>query len=154
MQPNHSKSAEQNQSVPINLAAEQTVLGALIENDRLLTEVISDGLRCEHFALSDHRRIFEAIVTLQGRHEPIDYITVAEQLGNRQEDYVLIGSLVHGVVFDDEEHVLHHATIVRRKWRLRALLKIAEWLTASINETADPESLSAQTINKIQSAAL
>jgi replicative DNA helicase len=139
---------------PASLPAEQTVLGALIENDRLLAEVVSEGLRREHFTLSDHRRIFEAIVTLQGRHEPIDYITVAEQLGNRQEDYVLIGSLVHGVVFDDEEHVLHHATIVRRKWRLRALLKIAEWLTASVNETADPESLSAQAIDKIQSAAL
>src|SRR2546425_6309419 len=126
--------------LPTNLAAERVVLGVLIEEDELLPEVIATGLKVDDFSVSDHQRIFRAMLSLREKKCPVDYITVAEQLGNRQEDYVVIGSLVHGVVIDDD-HLFHHVAIVRRKARQRSLLKLAEWISESVNETTDPDSV-------------
>jgi len=151
-QGNRSNSPPQNQPIPISLPAERSVLGALIEDDSLLPEVIAAGLRAEDFALSDHRRVFTAILFLCEQKSPVDYITVTEQLGNRQEDYVLAGSLIHGVVLH-EDHVLHHVAIVRRKARLRALLRIAEWITRVVADSADPDALIEQTIAKLEAVA-
>jgi|SRR5579864_66028 len=137
---------------PINLPAERSVLGALIEDDSLLPEVVSVGLRPEHFALSDHRSVFNAMLALRSRLTPIDYVTVAEELGNRQEHYVLVGSLIQGVIVHPE-HVLHHVAIVQKKARLRALLGLAEWIMRVVDDAADPDALIEQAIAKLDAMA-
>jgi replicative DNA helicase len=124
--------------LPANLAAERVVLGALIEDDGLLPEVLETGLQPEDFLLSDHHRIFRVVLALGQENAPVDYITVAEQLGNRPEDYVAVASLVDGLVID-RDHVIHHAKTVRRKARLRALLRIGEWISAAVTEASDPD---------------
>ncbi|HKF02647.1 MAG TPA: DnaB-like helicase N-terminal domain-containing protein [Candidatus Sulfotelmatobacter sp.] len=128
---------------PANLPAERCVLGAIIEDDSLWDEVIASGLCRRHLFLDDHRHVFGAIERLKARNAPVDYISVAEELGNRAQDYVLIASLVHGVVVQ-EDHVRHHAAIVRKKSCLRALLKMGEWITTSVTETSDPDLLTKQ----------
>lgn len=138
-----------NPTIPTNLPAERVVLGVLIEEDELLPEVLATGLRADDFVLSDHQRIFRAMLALREKNCPVEYITVAEKLGNRQEDYVVIASLVHGVVIHDD-HLFHHVAIVRRKSRLRSLLKLAEWISESVNETTDPDSLIEQISTRIE----
>jgi replicative DNA helicase len=133
---------------PISLPAERSVLGALIEDDSLLDEVIEIGLRPEHFALSDHRRVFEVMCTLNAQHRPIDYVTVAEQLGNRREHYVLVSSLIQGVIIH-ADHVTHHARIIMRKARLRSLLRLAEWIFRVVDDTANPDALVEEAIGKL-----
>ncbi len=135
--------AEQTLKIPTNLAAERVVLGALIEDDGLLPEVLDVGLSAEDFLLSDHQRVFRAVLALREKHCPVDYITVAEELGNQNADYVLIASLVHGVVVH-ENHVLHHVQIVRRKARLRALLKLGEWISTAVTEGSEPDQVVAE----------
>src|SRR6266496_4160559 len=115
-------------ALPTNIAAELRVLGALIEDDGLVHDI---GLSVDDFVLSDHRRIFWAIVALHARDCPVDLFTAIEELGNSQEDYVVVASLVHGVVLH-EDHTHNHAAIIRKKTRLRSLLKIAEWITESV----------------------
>ena len=137
---------------PSNLSAERCVLGALIEDAALLPELLASGLRIQHFYLSDHRRVFDAIQRLTERAVPIDYVSVAEQLGNRQDDYICIAGLVHGVVLNDQ-HVLHHASIVRRKSHLRALLRIGDWITGAVTETADPSALATQIRNMLEACS-
>jgi len=116
----------------------------MIEDPLLWQEVIDSGLRNRHFFLGDHRRVFGGIERLRTRNAPVDYISVAEELGNGYQDYVLIASLVHGVVVQ-EDHVLHHDSIIPKKSRLRSLLRIGEWISVAVTETADPELLSKQT---------
>ena len=123
-----------------NLPAERAVLGALVEDDELMTEVLVSGLSAEDFLLSDHQRIFRAILSLREKKCSVDYITVAEELGNRNSDYALIGDLIQGVVLHPD-HVLHHVAIVKRKARLRTLLKLGEWILGSVSDTADPTRL-------------
>jgi len=50
---------------PANLPAERSALGALIEDDSLLAEVLASGIRAEDFFLSDHRLFFSTIETLR-----------------------------------------------------------------------------------------
>lgn len=79
----------------------------------------------------------------------MDLISVADQLGNRDGDYVLLSAVVYGVVIH-QDHVMHHARIVLRKSRLRALLKLADWISSQVNETADPDSVIAEIMRGVQ----
>ena len=148
MKTSHSKTDHCQAINPANVAAERCVLGAVIEDESLWRKLTDSGLRSQHFYLSDHRRVFGAIDRLKGRSMPVDYISVAEELGNLGGDYVLIASLVHGVVVQ-ENHVLHHAAIIRKKSRLRSLLKIGEWIQKAVTEIAEPDSLTAQIRNML-----
>jgi replicative DNA helicase len=134
--------------LPSNLSAERCVLGALIEDDSLLPPVLATGVKSNHFLLADHRRMLQAIELLHARNAPVDYVSVTEQLGNRNEDYAIIADLLHGLVLY-EDHILHHARIVRRKANLRGLLKIGEWIAEAVTESADPDLLIAQIRNRL-----
>jgi replicative DNA helicase len=125
-------------SLPTNLAAERVVLGTLIEDAGLLPEIIETGLCAEDFALNDHQAVFRAILSLRAKQSPVDYISVVEELGNRNEHYVLVSSVVQGVVLD-ESHAIYHAQLVRKKARQRALLKLGEWLTNTVTDATDPD---------------
>ena len=133
-------------NLPANLLAEREVLGAVLEDDALLSEVIASGLKVSHFALTDHKLVFTAMLRLRERNHAIDLITLAEELGNRPESIALLCDLVTGVVLV-RGHVLHHVGIVRRKARLRVLVKIGEQLAAAANEDgADPSALVQETL--------
>jgi replicative DNA helicase len=133
-----------NSDNPASLPAERSVLGAMIEDESLRAEVLASGIiRAEDFFLSDHRRIFQTIEALRAQGSPVDFISVAESLGNRQDDYAIIANLAHGVLLH-EEHILLHARIVRRKAQLRALLKVSEWIMKTIDETSDPGPITAE----------
>ncbi len=140
--------------LPCNVLAEQVVLGCLIEDSKLLPGIVATGLEHDEFILSDHQRVFQAILDLHQRGSPIDYVSVAEQLGNASDDFALLGSLIHGVVVE-RSHALHQAKIVRRKAGLRAILKISEWMGGAAADTsADPELLIHLAIEKLQGVRL
>jgi len=64
---------------PQNLEAEQSVLGALlIDKDAIV--VVSEFLRPEHFYKEAHGQIYKAILSLFEKREPIDLVTLAQEL--------------------------------------------------------------------------
>jgi len=66
---------------PHSLQAEQSVLGGLLLSDRAMYGlVIEEGLRAEDFYRERHRTIYAAMLTLYHQAEPIDVLTVSEQL--------------------------------------------------------------------------
>ena len=140
-------------TVPANLPAERAVLGAVLgdeaESAQILSDVIDSGLVVEDFFLSDHQRIFLAILKLREKNAPIDFISIAEQLGNSQADYVVLGSLIDGTVIE-ANHVLYHAGVIRRKARQRKLLKLGEWLLDSVNDRTEPDQMIEQLLERIE----
>ena len=46
-----------NTTIPANVHAERSVLGAILEMESLFRDVIAMGLESEDFSLRDHRRI-------------------------------------------------------------------------------------------------
>jgi DnaB helicase-like protein len=67
---------------PHSLDAERSVLGALLVlGDELLEPIAAeDQLRPEHFYRDQHALVFAAMLALHQRHEPIDTLTVCNQL--------------------------------------------------------------------------
>ena len=64
---------------PQNLEAEQAVLGSMLL-ERAAVERAAEILKAEDFYRDAHRTIFEAIVSLADRDEPVDAITLSDEL--------------------------------------------------------------------------
>jgi len=62
-------------TVPQNVDAEEAVLGALMIDPEGIFRVLS-FLRGEDFYLKKHQWIFEAVLTIHERRDPIDFLTI------------------------------------------------------------------------------
>jgi len=113
---------------PQDLAAEQSVLGAMLMNKQAI-DPASDLLQGRDFYRPAHELIFDTIVDLAGRGEPADAITVAAEL-HRRGDVSRIGgapylhTLVAGVPI--AANVDFYADIVREKAVLRRLVEVGQ----------------------------
>ena len=68
---------------PNSIEAEKSVLGAvLIDSDAIVK--IAEFLRPEHFYKDSHKSIFEAILSLYEKREPIDLVTVPNVLKKKK----------------------------------------------------------------------
>jgi replicative DNA helicase len=128
-------------TLPHNLEAERSVLGAiLVHNDAFNTAAqVIDG---RDFYRDAHRRIFDRMVTLSERSEAIDFVTLKEELsrGGDLDDVggpAYIASLVDGV--PRATNVEYYARIVKEKATLRNLIYAANKILTNAYE-ADQES--------------
>lgn len=129
---NFAKSKQQlydygGRQLPRDTELEEAVLGALmLEKDAYTT--VCDILKAECFYEPANRKVYEAIQTLGASQQPIDMLTVTEQLRRN-------GTLdeVGGPVFISEltsrvasgAHVEYHARIVAQKYLARELVTFA-----------------------------
>jgi replicative DNA helicase len=128
-------------TLPHNLEAERSVLGAiLVHNDafNLAAQVIDSN----DFYRDAHRRIFDKMVALNERHDAIDFVTLKEELGRSgQLDEVggpaYIASLADGV--PRATNVEYYAKIVKEKSTLRNLIYAANKILTNAYE-ADQDS--------------
>ena len=128
-------------TLPHNLEAERSVLGAiLVHNDafNLAAQVIDS----QDFYRDAHRRIFDRMVALNERHDAIDFVTLKEELARAGElDEVggpaYVASLADGV--PRATNVEYYARIVKEKATLRNLIYAASKIVTNAYE-ADQES--------------
>ena len=64
---------------PQDLEAEKSVLGALLLDPNESQEVLS-SMKPEDFYRPAHAKVFEAVVNLFEKNEPVDEVTVASEL--------------------------------------------------------------------------
>ncbi len=112
---------------PQNIEAEQSVLGSMLL-DKEAIPVIMEILKSDDFYREDHKEIFEAVTDLFDKGEPIDLITVSEQLKLRGTldgigglEYVT--NLANAV--PTTANARHYAKIVEEKSTLRRLIKVS-----------------------------
>ncbi len=65
---------------PHNLEAEESLLGAMMLRPGPIAAAVGVGLSAEDFYKPAHGHIFDAIVSLHGQGEPVDPVTVADEL--------------------------------------------------------------------------
>jgi replicative DNA helicase len=128
-------------TLPHNLEAERSVLGACLMNPDAFGEAV-DILRPEDFFRDAHRRLFEAMKGLADRGIELDLVTVKNALlvrGQLDEigGPVYLAALTDGV--PRSSNVAHYARIVREKADLRALIHTATKLEHAAYE-ADSDS--------------
>ncbi|RMB61667.1 replicative DNA helicase [Tessaracoccus antarcticus] len=116
--------SELDRTPPQDLAAEQSVLGAMMMSKDAISDVV-ETLRGHDFYRPNHETIFDAIVTLYGRGEPADPITVSGELG-KTGDLGKIGGPVylHDLLASVSiaANAIYYAELVREKAVLRRLV--------------------------------
>ncbi len=112
---------------PQSLEAEQSVLGAILIDRDAVVEV-AEFLRPSDFYRQANGKIFEAVLELFERREPIDIVTVAEAL-ERSNDLEGIGGRAYLSSLSSSTptavHAVQYARIVERKAVLRGLIGAA-----------------------------
>ncbi len=110
---------------PQDMAAEQSVLGAMLVSKDAVAEV-TETLRGIDFYRPSHETVYDAIIDLFGRGEPADPITVSAEL-ERRGQLVRVGgapylhTLAHNVPI--AANAGYYAEIVRDKAILRRLVE-------------------------------
>lgn len=121
---------------PQNLDAEQSVLGAILIDNNALPRTL-EILDPEDFYKLSHRKIFQAMTGLFDKNEPIDLITLTDQLKKDDELEAIGGiaylSLIVNMV-PTAANVKYHSHIVREKALLRGLLRSTNEIASKVYE--------------------
>ena len=115
----------QERVIPQNITAEQNVLSAMLI-DTHAADIVAERLQPEDFYRPSHQIICRAIFRLHGRNEPVDLVTVTEELKkeNRLEDVGDISYLtLLANVAPTAANVKYHARIVEEKSLLRQMVE-------------------------------
>ena len=118
---------------PHHLEAERSVLGAVLINNESIYRILELGLEARDFYREAHQRIFEVVISLSERGEPVDLITVSASLRDRGWFDQVGGSELLTSLFDDTfavGNVMHYARIVRDKAIIRRMLQTTAEIAA------------------------
>jgi replicative DNA helicase len=124
---------------PHSIEAEQAVLGAVLL-DREAFISASEFINPEDFYKDSHRAVYEAAVELFERGEPVDLVTLSEQL--RQKDTL---DAIGGMAFLTDlsssvptiANVAHYAKIIYEKSLLRKLIRTCGEISGKSFEAAE-----------------
>ncbi|ASF41371.1 MULTISPECIES: replicative DNA helicase [Halobacillus] len=127
---------------PHNIEAEQAVLGAVFLEPEAMSTA-SEYLLPEDFYRASHQRIFEVMMTLADKGEPIDLVTVTSALSNNK-----VLEEVGGVSYLTDvansvptaANITYYTKIVSEKSTLRSLIRTAtNIVTTGYSEEEDLE---------------
>ena len=137
--------AEYSRIPPHNLDAERAVLGAILLEGRETLPRVIEILKPTDFYTDAHRRTFEAMLRLFDRSQPVDLITLAEEL-RRTNDMDLIGGHAALALLVEQAsiaaHLMSYAVIVRDMATLREAIQVCtEVITEAFEAKADVQAL-------------
>jgi replicative DNA helicase len=121
---------------PQSLEAEQATLGAALIS-RSAVERVMEMLERDDFYLEAHRRIFDVLGYLAERDEPVDILTVPEEL-RRRGWLDQVGGLAYVSTLAESvptaAHVEYYARSVAEKSTLRKLISASAEITAMAHD--------------------
>jgi replicative DNA helicase len=110
---------------PQSIEAEQSVLGSMLI-DKEVIPVVLEILKSEDFYRPDHRAIYEVIIELFDKAQPIDLITVSERL-KLHDKLELIGGMEYlsniATAVPTTANIKNYSKIVEEKSLLRKLIR-------------------------------
>ena len=127
---------------PQDIEAEQAVIGSMLTDQDAVSSAI-ETLKPEDFYREDNKIIYEAILNIYNRAEPIDIITLKAELSSMNK-LEAVGGLEYIAVLPDKvpttANVDRYIKIVEEKAMLRNLIKTAnEILNMGYEPTEEPE---------------
>jgi len=124
---------------PQNLEAEQSVLGSMLI-DREAIVIASELVRPTDFYREGHQKIFEAMLALSERGEPVDLITLSEEL-EQQNLLETVGGISYlttlANIVPTAANVSYYARIVQEKAVLRSMINTATQIVSRCFEAKD-----------------
>jgi replicative DNA helicase len=125
---------------PNNLEAEKSVLGSVLLDNEVYAN-LEGAIAAEHFYKEGHRKIWRSLERLFRRGEPMDLVTVVEDL-RQAGDLEAVGSVAYLIGLTDgvatAAYAESYANIVREKAVLRDLIGASGRILQSAYEQAAP----------------
>jgi replicative DNA helicase len=121
---------------PQNIPAEQSVIGAMLLDKNAIMQAV-EILSPDSFYREAHRGIYEAVLSLSDRNEPVDLITVTEELRKTGRLEAIGGSVYISDLLGSvptAANVGYYARLVEEKAVLRRLIEAG---TGIINDCFD-----------------
>lgn len=124
---------------PHSLEAEQSVLGAMIIDKTAINTAI-EILKPEDFYREANKEVFEAIIDLFNKNEPVDLITLSEELKSRGTlenigGLTYLANLSSGV--STTANIKYYCEIVEEKSILRRLIKTCDDIIGKSYENSE-----------------
>ena len=112
---------------PHSVESEQSILGSiLLDKDAIIT--VTETIQPEDFYKEAHKIIYECMLKLNSKNEPIDLITLTEEL-KKQDSLENIGGISYitslSTIVPTTTNVKYYADIVKEKSVLRKLIKVS-----------------------------
>lgn len=112
---------------PHDEQAESTLLGAILIDPEAIINV-AEVVRAEYFYKTEHQLIFEAMLQLFENRQPIDVVTLTDQL-KKQKNLTAAGGTAHlaqlSTLVSTAANAMSYANIVREKWIKRSLISLS-----------------------------
>lgn len=124
---------------PQSLESEQAVLGSIMLRKDAMHEV-EDMVTPESFYAEKHRIIFQAMLDLANKNEPIDMLSLSTKLGERKLLDQIGGNQYLAEIVNtvpSSTNVKHYADIVQKKYVLRSLIEAADYVSELAFEEGD-----------------
>ena len=124
---------------PQNIDSERAVLGSIMLRKDAMHEV-EDVLTPDSFYAEKHKIIFQAMLDLSLKNEPIDMLSLSAKLGEKKlldstggNQY--LAEIANSV--PSSTNVKHYAEIVQKKYILRSLIEAADYVSELAFEEGD-----------------
>jgi replicative DNA helicase len=129
---------------PQAIDVEQAILGALMLQ-RDCYDVVATYLKEECFYTEAHQKIYKAIQRLVSKSQPVDTLTVCEELRS-SEDLEMVGGNYYVITLTNQvvsaANIESHCRIVIQKYIQREIIRIsAELISEAYLDTTDPVEL-------------
>jgi len=134
-----SQAPPSERTLPHNLEAERTVLGAVLVDNQAFNSA-AELLTREDFHRDAHRRIFEAMAVLAERSQPIDLVTLKDELVRESALEAVGGASYLAALLDGVPRITnveHWSRIIKEKAVLRNLIHAGNKIVQSCFEGED-----------------
>ena len=124
---------------PHSIEAEMAVLGAMLIEKEVISSV-TELIQPKHFYSEVHRRIFEAISDLYNRNQPVDIVTLSNELKKNNKLEELGGQKYLSDLMEKVSTAAHtqaYAQLVKEKSLLRELIRVSTTVIEKSFENSD-----------------
>ncbi len=140
----HNEDLSSHKLPPQNIEAEQSVLGGILIENEAINKVM-ELLSIEDFYRDAHQKMFQAMVDLTEKDEPVDLITLTHDLRKKNQLDSIGGASYLASLIDSvptAANIEYYAKIVKEKAILRKLIQTStEIVTQSYEDRGDVEEL-------------
>jgi replicative DNA helicase len=124
---------------PQSIPSEQAVLGSIMLRKDAMHE-IEDALTPDSFYVEKHKKIFQAMLDLSVKNEPIDMLSLSTKLAEQKYLESVGGNQYLAEIVNvvpSSTNVKHYADIVQKKYVLRSLIEAADYVSELAFEEGD-----------------
>lgn len=124
---------------PQSIPSEQAVLGSIMLRKDAIHEV-EDMVTPDSFYVEKHKKIFQAMLDLFLKNEPIDMLSLSTKLEEKKILEAIGGNQYLAEIVNtvpSSANIKHYADIVQKKYVLRSLIEAADYVSEIAFEESD-----------------